>query len=156
MPNPNDKPPYAQPPQIVAQPPRKPAFGGPLGVAAIALGIGIVGAWTLDLHSHTCDSCGKRWWHLGAFNFGDQPAHTCSQCGEQQWWKGNIPIGLRQSHNVFAHDSWRTPPNGAPNQYPAFQHPSTFETPSAPTQDPADQPFSSADAMSLVPSKRRP
>lgn len=69
-----------------APPPSAP-FGGTLGVIAIAFGIGVLGAYMLDLHGHTCVSCGNRWRHLGAFNMGDQVAHTCGKCGTVQWWK---------------------------------------------------------------------
>jgi len=62
-------------------------FGSTLGVIGVALGLGIVGAFALDLHSHTCDKCGRKWRHLGAFNAGDERAHSCPACGETQWWK---------------------------------------------------------------------
>ena len=75
-----------------ATPPSKPI--GTLGVLAIAFGIGVVGAYAFDLHSHAC-SCGNKWRHLGAFNFGDQDAHTCKRCGQVQGWKGGGFVGTR-------------------------------------------------------------
>lgn len=67
-------------------PPRS-FFGSTLGVIGVALGLGVIGAFALDLHSHTCDKCGRKWRHLGAFNAGDERAHSCPACGEAQWWK---------------------------------------------------------------------
>jgi hypothetical protein len=75
------------------KPPGQPI--GTIGVIAIALGIGVLGAYALDAHGHTCEACGKRWWHLGAFNLGDPTAHTCSSCGTVQWWKNGIPHVFR-------------------------------------------------------------
>lgn len=75
------------------QPPSRPTLGGTLGVIAIALGVGVLGAFVFDLHGHTCNTCGNRWRHLGAFNVGDETAHTCAGCGTVQWWK-NCPSGL--------------------------------------------------------------
>ena len=79
--------------------PPKPAspFGGTLGVMAIAFGIGVLGAYMLDLHSHTCEACGRKWRHLGAFNLGDPASHTCAQCGTVQWWKDGVPHVFRTS-----------------------------------------------------------
>ena len=68
---------------------------GTLGVIAIALGVGVIGAYVLDAHGHTCEACGKRWWHLGAFNLGDPKAHTCASCGTVQWWKNGTPHVFR-------------------------------------------------------------
>ena len=65
----------------------KVSLGGTLGVIALAFGVGVLGAYMLDLHGHTCEACGHRWRHLGAFNLGDQDAHTCRKCGMVQWWK---------------------------------------------------------------------
>jgi hypothetical protein len=62
-------------------------FGGTLGIMALAFGIGVLGAYMLDVHSHTCEVCGHRWRHLGAFNLGDLEAHRCRKCGQVQWWK---------------------------------------------------------------------
>jgi hypothetical protein len=72
-------------------------FGGTLGVIALAFGIGVLGAYVFDLHSHTC-VCGNRWYHLGAFNMGDEAAHQCRKCGTVQWWKTGfgMPFGLPQ------------------------------------------------------------
>ena len=64
-----------------------PSIGSMLGVLAIAVGVGVLGAYMLDMHSHTCEACGTRWRHLGAFNVGDPGAHTCGKCGTVQWWK---------------------------------------------------------------------
>jgi hypothetical protein len=71
-------------------------FGGTLGVIAIAFGIGVLGAYVLDLHAHTCDACGRKWRHLGAFNGGDPTAHTCT-CGMVQWWKDGAPHVFRSA-----------------------------------------------------------
>lgn len=65
----------------------KQTAGQTLGVIALAFGLGVIGAYALDLHAHTCDKCGKQWRHLGAFNLGDKDAHTCPRCGVVQWWK---------------------------------------------------------------------
>jgi len=75
------------------EPPPEPSTSksiGPLGVVAIAFGVGLIGAYMLDLHGHTCEVCGHRWRHLGAFNLGDPVAHTCRKCGTVQWWKDGI------------------------------------------------------------------
>jgi hypothetical protein len=74
------------------------AFGGTLGVIALAFGIGVFGAYALDLHGHTCEACGNRWWHLGAFNLGDEGSHTCARCGQVQWWKNGVPHVFRAGH----------------------------------------------------------
>jgi hypothetical protein len=58
-----------------------------LGTAALIAGTVALGAYALDLHSHTCEACGHHWRHLGAFNLGDLAAHTCRRCGTVQWWK---------------------------------------------------------------------
>jgi hypothetical protein len=78
-------------------------LGGTLGVLAIAFGIGVLGAYALDLHSHACDSCGYKWRHLGAFNLGDLPAHTCRKCGTVQWWKRGWQhaVGMRSTDGAF-------------------------------------------------------
>jgi hypothetical protein len=62
-------------------------FGGTLGIMALAFGLGVLGAYMLDVHAHTCEACGNRWRHLGAFNLGDLEAHRCQKCGQVQWWK---------------------------------------------------------------------
>jgi hypothetical protein len=67
------------------KPPAKPI--GTLGKIAIAVGVGVLGYYLLDGHGHTCEGCGHRWRHLGAFNFGEVPAHTCKVCGTVQFWK---------------------------------------------------------------------
>lgn len=81
-------------------PPTSGSFGGTLGALAIAVGVGALGCVMLDLHSHRCDQCGRRWRHFGAFNLGDEPSHTCSRCGEIQWWKCGAPHVLRGSQFV--------------------------------------------------------
>ena len=76
------------------------SFGGTLGVIALAFGVGIVGAYMLDAHAHTCDSCGYRWRHLGAFNVGDEDAHRCKACGVVQWWKCGVPQMIKDAHRA--------------------------------------------------------
>ncbi len=76
---------------------------GTLGVLAIAVGVGVLGYYMLDGHSHTCEACGHRWRHLGAFNFGDATAHTCRQCGTVQWWKDGF-------QHVFRDPTYEAPP----------------------------------------------
>jgi hypothetical protein len=71
-------------------------FGGTFGALAIAVGVGVLGAYMLDLHGHTCVQCGRRWRHFGAFNFGDEQSHTCT-CGQVQWWKCGMPHVLHGS-----------------------------------------------------------
>jgi len=73
-------------------PPRQGSFFGKVvgyGAAAIALGVLAALAW--DFHGHTCDLCGAKWKHLGAWNVGDEEAHTCPKCGARQWWKDGAP-----------------------------------------------------------------
>jgi hypothetical protein len=95
----------------------KPVFGGPLGVIALAFGVGMLGAYMLDLHNHRCSSCGQKWWHLGAFNLGDLEAHRCRNCGTVQWWKSG----------------WEHV--GGPDG--AFRKPDAFRPPTQPSQLPA-------------------
>ena len=78
------------------------SIGSMLGTIAIAVGVGMLGAYMLDLHTHTCEACGHHWRHLGAFNHGDPVAHTCSKCGTVQWWKDGAA-------HVFR-DALRQPP----------------------------------------------
>jgi len=73
---------------------------GTLGVLAIAFGIGVLGAYMLDLHGHTCCRCGHKWRHLGALNVGNESSHTCSRCGTVQWWKNGVPHAWREGHAV--------------------------------------------------------
>lgn len=73
-----------------------PSIGKMLGVVALALGVGVLGYYVLDGHSHTCEACGQRWRHLGAFNLGDPVAHTCGKCGTVQWWKDGVPHVFRE------------------------------------------------------------
>lgn len=75
-------------------------LGGTIGVIALAFGIGVVGAYMLDLHSHTCEACGHHWRHLGAFNLGDPDAHTCRRCGTVQWWKCGVPQVIKDAHRA--------------------------------------------------------
>ncbi len=82
------------PPPARRPPPAKFSIS-PLGIAAIVLGVGVVGAFALDLHRHQCAACTERWWHLGAFNLGSVDAHRCANCGEIQWWKGTAEGALR-------------------------------------------------------------
>ena len=84
-----------------------PSIGNMLGVIAIAVGVGVLGYYMLDGHSHRCESCGNSWRHLGAFNVGDPAAHSCSKCGTVQWWKDGVP-------HVFR-DALRQPPDKAPD-----------------------------------------
>jgi hypothetical protein len=92
-------------------PPSSP-FGGTLGVIALALGIGVAAAFVLDAHGHRCEACGHKWWHLGAFNLGDEDAHRC-KCGVVQWWKNGVPQVIRDAHRAqpmrqLAGQVWRT------------------------------------------------
>lgn len=80
-------PPARQPSTKSQQPKQKPGWVNTLEVFAIAIGVGMFGAYMLDMHSHTCQACGNRWRHLGAFNFGEVKAHTCAKCGTVEWWK---------------------------------------------------------------------
>lgn len=67
--------------------PKEGGFWHTIGMIGVVIGVAAVGAYTLDLHGHTCDGCGKTWRHLGAFNMGDHAAHACPACGKIQWWK---------------------------------------------------------------------
>ena len=82
-----------QPASAPASPPA--SIGTMLSVVAVALGVGVLGYYMLDGHAHTCESCGQRWRHLGAFNVGDPGAHTCGKCGTVQWWKDGVPHVFR-------------------------------------------------------------
>ena len=88
-------------------PPQAPSIGGMLGTVALAVGIGVLGAYMLDLHTHTCEACGQRWRHLGAFNVGDSASHTCKSCGTVQWWKDGVP-------HVFRSVLFQPPPKMLP------------------------------------------
>ena len=96
-----NRPPWETPQwrNVSAPPPKQsgPSIGGVLGTLAIAVGVGVLGAYMLDLHSHTCEACGNRWRHLGAFNLGDPGAHACSACGTVQWWKDGVPHVFRSA-----------------------------------------------------------
>lgn len=67
--------------------PRSPVLSHMLRIGVFAAAVGVVGGLIFDLHRHTCTSCGGRWRHLGAFNFGSESAHTCARCGAVQWTK---------------------------------------------------------------------
>lgn len=102
MTNPPKRPPWETSPWRNVQepspaPPPAPSLGGVIGTVAIAIGVGVLGAYMLDLHSHTCEACGNRWRHLGAFNLGDPVSHTCSKCGTVQWWKDGAPHVFREA-----------------------------------------------------------
>lgn len=86
-----------------AQPP---SLGNMLSAIAIAVGVGALGLYMLDIHSHRCEACGNRWRHLGAFNVGSPAAHSCSSCGTVQWFKDGVP-------HVFR-DVLRQPPKPTP------------------------------------------
>lgn len=96
------KHPWETVPQRFQEPPTPPppSFGSMLGVLALAVGVGVLGYYVFDGHAHTCEGCGTKWRHLGAFNVGDPDAHTC-KCGTVQWWKDGVPhvfrTALRQS-----------------------------------------------------------
>jgi hypothetical protein len=68
---------------------------GTLATLALVAGAVALGAYALDLHAHTCEGCGARWRHLGAFNLGDPSAHTCRTCGTVQWMKDGVPHVFR-------------------------------------------------------------
>ena len=86
-----------EPRKTFGQPAAQPTslLGSTLSVVAIAFGIGVLGAYALDAHSHRCDACGHKWWHLGAFNLGDPVSHSCAKCGTTQWWKDGVPHVFR-------------------------------------------------------------
>ena len=88
--------------------PAPPSIGSMLGVIAIEVGVGVFGAYMLDMHSHTCEACGNRWRHLGAFNVGDPESHTCGKCGTVQWWKDGVP-------HVFRSALFQPPPKVMPD-----------------------------------------
>ncbi len=75
--------------------PDPPSIGNMFSAIAIALGVGVLGYYMLDGHSHSCEACGHRWRHLGVFNVGDPAAHACHQCGTVQWWKDGVPHVFR-------------------------------------------------------------
>lgn len=74
-------------------------FWSIVGTIAVVAGVGAVAAYSLDLHKHTCEQCGRGWKHLGAFNAGDHEAHTCPGCGEIQWWKNGKDGAFRASRH---------------------------------------------------------
>ena len=84
------------PPNNQKKPPRDPnSVSSMLGTIALAIGVGVIGAYALDLHSHSCEACGHKWRHLGVLNLGDPVAHSCKQCGTVQWWKDGMPHVFR-------------------------------------------------------------
>lgn len=95
----NSPPPPSSPP---------PSVGKMLGTVAVALGIGMLGVYMLDLHTHTCEVCGNSWRHMGAFNVGDPGSHTCVKCGTVQWWKDGVP-------HVFRSVLYQPPPKVMPD-----------------------------------------
>lgn len=134
-------------PRPPAHPPKPgPTLGGTLGIIAIAVSVGVIASFTLDLHSHTC-SCGNRWWHLGAFAQGSEPSHTCGRCGTLEWFKSGVPAHLRQAH---AHDSW------AQFMGDAFDPGSTGMRRAQIAQRAPVAPIIPPDSMALVRSKDRP
>jgi hypothetical protein len=98
------QPPSPAPPS----PSTSPSIGKMLGVVAVAVGVGMLGAYMFDLHGHTCEACGHRWRHLGAFNVGDPGSHTCGKCGTVQWWKDGVP-------HVFRSALFQPPPKVMPD-----------------------------------------
>jgi len=134
----------------------RPPWAKVLGVAVVAVGVGVIGAFALDLHSHQCDQCGKRWWHLGSFNVGDKTAHTCAMCGDVQWWKGSVAPGMRQRFNSTGHDAHLLP--SVPrigNPLPPASTPLTNGFSPPPPFSP-ETPKISADTVAMVPSKHYP
>jgi hypothetical protein len=105
------------------------SFGGTLTALAIAVGLGVLGAHMLDLHGHTCDRCGRRWVHLGAFNLGDEQSHTCARCGEVQWWKCGAPHVLRGSE-IAAYQPFPRAAAASPLPPAAYPAPPTGLSPS--------------------------
>lgn len=94
-------------PVVVPPPPRpQPQTFSTLGVVVLAIGAGVLGAYMLDLHSHRCEACNHKWWHLGAFNLGDPVAHTC-KCGTVQWWKDGMPHVFRDVLRTTSTDATR-------------------------------------------------
>ena len=75
---------------------------------AFTVGVVAFGLYALDLHSHRCEGCGHKWYHLGAFNVGDPASHTCGKCGAVQWWKDGVP-------HVFREALRRPPPKVLPD-----------------------------------------
>ena len=148
---PNDKPP---------QGPSQPF--GTLGTIALAFGVGVLAAYSLDIHSHSCE-CGNKWWHLGALKTGDLQAHRCRRCGETQWWKSDVPSALRKDTNPFGHDAYtlpKAPKSKALASPPTRTLPALSSTSTAllaPASDDAQRsPNSSALALARVPSKDWP
>ena len=95
---------HAPPPE----PPPKKSIGT-FGILAIAAGVGVLGYYMLDGHAHVCESCGHKWRHLGAFNFGDPKAHACKQCGTIQWWKDGF-------QHVFRDPTYESPGEPRPQE----------------------------------------
>jgi hypothetical protein len=98
-------------------------FSSPLGALALVVGIGAVGGFLLDWHRHTCESCGRRWSHLGAFNLGDEDSHTCSRCGEVQWFKDGARHVLHESANVELPSPAEPPHMAQPQWQPVTPQP---------------------------------
>jgi hypothetical protein len=110
------RPPWAtaqwrnSPPPQQGRPTKKPPVKpiGTFGKIAIAVGVGVLGYYLLDGHTHQCEACGYRWRHLGAFNFGEVPAHSCRVCGTVQFWKDGFK-------HVFPDPSQRVPSGPPPD-----------------------------------------
>lgn len=116
---------------MASSPPQKPSSGflGGFGAIALALGVGALGVYALDYHRHSCEQCGARWGHFGAFNLGDEASHTCSHCGQVQWWKCGAPHVLRGSQFVDP----PTPPASAFANVPTVALPPEYTyTPAVP------------------------
>lgn len=131
---------YAPQRQYAPQPQGRPMGRPPerqlsfFGKLAVTVGLGVLGYYLLDGHSHTCEACGKRWRHLGAFNFGEVPAHTCAVCGTVQFWKDGFK-------HVFPDSAQRTAPSAPSGSFLAgLQEIRDFARHAIPSIAPADPP----------------
>lgn len=71
----------------------RPGWSRPVNrLIGLAFVIGAI-VWLLDLHSHECEACGRRWRHVGLITGGEWAnpkalrSHTC-RCGTEQWRRG--------------------------------------------------------------------